>query len=225
MTTRRFLSKRSLYERHVAQQVKIVLVCEGKRTEPSYFSAYISARFRDVRKIQIVSNTSCNTGIEQLYEVACQKQQEFPNAVVFIVFDDDGKLCNATERRQLNNVLSKCAFGNAVSKAKINCIFSNPQFELWAILHFEYTTAVLTKQEIEARTKLYFPKYDPKCDKEIDYQIILDKPGSEDLAIKNAKRLRKYHEKMGGKCMLDCPSTNMDVLIEYMNSVCSHRPN
>ncbi len=224
MVARRFLYNRSAFEHRFAQQVKIVIVCEGKRTEPSYFASYISAHFRDVRKIKIISNTSGNTGIKQLYEVACQKQNEFPNAVVFIVFDNDGKLCNATERRQLNKILSKCAFGDSVSKNNINCIFSNPQFELWAILHFEYTTAVLTKQQIETRTKQHFPKYDPKCEKEIDYQIILDKPDSEDFAIKNAKKLRKYHEKMNNECMLDCPTTNVDVLIEYMNSVCSHRP-
>lgn len=225
MAQRRFLQKRSAYESLLTQQVKVVIVCEGKKTEPKYFESYITHYFRDAKNIKVIPNTRGKTGIEQLYSIACKNQRKYSNASVFIVFDDDGKLSDPAKKQKLIAVLSKCALGTAVSKDKINCIFSSPQFELWAILHFEYTTSALTKKDIERRTANWFPKYDPKNNKEIDFQIILKKTGAEEYAIRNAQKLRRYNAKTAKNDILTCPSTNVDILIKYMNTICVHRPN
>ncbi len=224
MSGRRFLPKRHIVENRLAQQVKIVIVCEGKKTEPEYFGAYVARHFREPRNIRIIPNAMSKTGVEQLYDIATTSKAKYPNAVVFIVLDNDNKLANRTEKRQLCTVLSKCSSLDKVEPNKVNCVFSNPQFELWAVLHFEYTTAVLNKREIERKTRRYFPEYDPKTNKAIDYDVIVNSPESEKCAIKNAKKLRMYHLRLKQKCFLDCPTTNVDVLVEYMNRVCVHRP-
>lgn len=225
MSGSRFLSKRhAAVEKCLAQQVKIVIVCEGKKTEPDYFDSYVVKHFREARNIKVVPNTKGKTSLNQLYAAALDNKSRYPNAVVFMVFDNDGKLSNKTQKKQLCTVLSKCAPLGSVSQDKVNFIFSNPQFELWAILHFEYTTAALTKKETERRTKRYFPDYNPKDNKTFDYNIILRSPESEQCAIKYAKKLRKHHIKIEGECFFDCPTTNVDVLIEYMERVCQHRP-
>ena len=224
MTERRFLTRRSSSEKLYQQQVKVVIICEEKRTEPSYFQEYISKHFRDPKNIRIIANTTGKTGIEQLYKVACKNKLKYANAAIFIVFDNDGKTDNVTENQQLLSILSKCCLPGDVSKDKINCIFSNPQFELWPILHFEYTTAVLNKKNVEEKVKQYFPGYTPKGNKIVSYDIILKDSEAEGRAIKHAKQLRNHHLKTKRNGFIECPTTNMDVLIEYMNAVCMHRP-
>lgn len=42
----------------------------------------------------------------------------------------------------------------------IKVITSTPWIELWFLLHFEYTTANLTNNEVIKRLRKYYPKYE-----------------------------------------------------------------
>lgn len=214
------LPRRNIVEDRLKDDVKIVLVCEGELTEPTYFLSYIKEHFRDPRSVHIEPNKNRNTDIMHLYKKALKKSSEFKNAAVFIVFDEDGKLSKPTEKACLTKVLGYCNL-SVISKDKINSIISNRQFELWAILHFEYTTAQLV--DLKDRVKRYFEKYDDN-NKIIDYQVIKSNPGSEAAAMKNAQKLREFHNALGQDAFLTNPSTNVDMLIKYMQDTLVHRP-
>ena len=98
---------------------KILIVCEGKNTEPSYFnqfklsSATIEAVGFGKNTITLVEHIIKNYDLTKYDEVWC-------------VFDKDD--------------FPNCDFDNAIKKAvskNIKVAYSNQAFEYWLILHFE----------------------------------------------------------------------------------------
>lgn len=224
MAKRQYLSKRQTLKQSLNQHVKIAIVCEGKRTEPEYFKSYIANHFKSPFYTQVISNDNHKTSLSQLYLKACSAKKQYPNAAIFMVFDEDGKLKNNKEKILLNKILSCCNFRGIISRNKINCIFSNPQFEFWAMLHFEYTTAPQDKKSVEKAAEMRFPGYLPNDAKELDYEILLKTENSEYTALQNAEKLRAYHKSINNDAYLSCPTTNIDELIKYMYKTLNPRP-
>ena len=69
------------------------------------------------------------------------------------------------------------------NKNGIQIITSTPCVELWFLLHFEYTTAHLSNQEVMKRLHKFYPKYAKNIN------IFPDINKNVDFAIENAKRL------------------------------------
>lgn len=123
---------------------------------------------------------------------------------MWAVFDQEG----ARDGRDWQNAL------NRAKAKKIRVVFSNPAFELWLLLHHEYTTAPFTNAaELERRLKLAKnDKTYSKSGKATDFTgIYLPKTKQ---AIKHAKQLRKHNEQVQS----DNPRTNADELVEALNS-------
>lgn len=106
--------------------------------------------------------------------------------ICYVVFDKDANTCE-----KINATLKNTSKG----KEEVKLILSNPSFELWCLLHFEYTTACCNAQEIINKLNKHIPKYD----KIKDYFSILE--SNTNTAIRNARRLEddppntKYCEK------------------------------
>ena len=101
------------------EQAVILIVCDGKNTEPSYFGQF---RFRSavVRTIGEGYNTT------SLVNRACVLRDEYPYKKVWVVFDKDS--------------FKKPTFHEAIRVAEQNdfgIAWSNQAFEYWLILHFE----------------------------------------------------------------------------------------
>ena len=91
-------------------------------------------------------------------------------------------------------------------------IISAPCVELWFLLHYEYTTAFISNIDAINRLKYYYPKYEKNCN---IYEDIKDKT---EIAIKNAKKLEKYHQQNNNvlQTVETNPYTEMYKLVEEL---------
>lgn len=132
-----------------------------------------------------------------------------PYDCVWVVFDQEGN----RDGRDWKNAIHRA------KALKINVVLSNPAFELWLLLHHEYTTAPFANaSEVERRLKrsgndAAYSKAGGKTD---FAGIYLPKTAQ---AVKHAKQLRRHNQQTG----TENPRTNADELVEALNlSVRNH---
>lgn len=163
---------------------RILIVCEGKETEPNYFNSF--PKMDNVSVVTAGGKGSPSQVVKKALELRDNAKQS-PYDAVWAVFDKD----NFTD--------FKTAIGTA-HKEKIGCAWSNEAFELWFVYHFENPTSAITrdkyKKKIEAHVKqgadaLKLSQYQKfsyqKNDKNIR-RTLLDCGGNEDNAIKWAEK-------------------------------------
>ena len=148
MTNRRVERPRPINER-------ILILCEGRKTEPNYFKGIRQDKMhsRKLAALQIVvQDTMKNTAKELVAEAIAlikeAKQERNPYDSVWIIVDKDGytKHPESFDRAK--------AYG-------IHICFSSPCFEYWILLHFEYTTAPFRNcEEVIDRLRLYIQGYE-----------------------------------------------------------------
>lgn len=201
---RREKAKRAPYER-------VLIVCEGIKTEPNYFIGL--CREWGLRPATvIIEDKKIGLDPKGLVAFAMQtfsKNKDFEN--VFCVFDKDK---HASYLAALDRIRSTRLKGT-----KFHAITSVPCFEVWILLHFTYTTHASRaagqdpdcERVIDALDqKGCFPGYE-KGSKEI-FDVLRDKI---DTAIKNAGLLEEFHKTSG----TDNPSTKVHQLVLYLKSL------
>lgn len=172
---------------------KILIVCEGTKTEPFYFEAFKSMnRGTQIYDIEI-AGTAANTlnvvdkAIE-LRKKAKENGEEYDR--VWAVFDKDSFPDNN--------------FNSAILKARANdieCAWSNEAFELWYLYHFKNVITGLHRNDYAdaiSDAVNNSPKYKHK--KKYRYQkadkenyCIMNHYGSQESAIKYAERKSKEY--------------------------------
>lgn len=192
-----------------AQKVSFLIVCEGEKTEPNYFRAFIE-RWSEVKEVNVkgCGCSTCQLIIEaKKLREKLERERMVPFDRVWLVFDKD-------EFKDFNKAIADA------KKEGMNCAWSNQAFELWYVLHFQYLdTGVDRKQYIEmiedkvrkaSKSKTF--KY--KKNDEGFYQI-LQAHGEEEQAIKRARKLR---ENMGKKKNYAAhnPRTEVDLLVDEL---------
>jgi len=186
---------------------RILIVCEGSKTEPKYFKKFpVNTQIVDIE----VDGTGYNTlslvnkaiTMKEEAEKTCQ-----PYNQVWCVFDRDS--------------FDADNFDNAITRAysnKIKVAYSNEAFELWYLLHFEfYNTGIsrdrykqLLSTKINALTKGKITEYH-KNDDDI-YKMLHDK---QQTAINNARRLNsRYSDNCFSR---HNPRTTVFLLVEELN--------
>ena len=186
----------------------ILIVCEGGKTEPNYFT--------ELKKAFRLSNANvriCGCGSDPLSVVdfaieTFRQEQEFDR--VYCVFDRD-------RHTTYNAALDRVRLARLGKGSKIFAIPSVPCFEFWLLLHFAYTTRhfdapfgdSICSRVIE-ELKNHLPAYQ-KGDQEIFNKI----QGKLDNAITNARRVEQYHQTSG----TDNPSTLVHSLVEYLRDL------
>lgn len=130
----------------------ILIYCEGKNTEPSYFNKF-KVSSATVQAFGEGKNTL------SLVESAIKLRDDakacgHPYEQVWCVFDADPKPDNP---KQLEN------FNAAVALAKQNnlhCAYSNQAFEYWLILHFEdHQGGAMPRTDYDAKLNAYLKPY------------------------------------------------------------------
>ena len=185
---------------------KVILVAfEGKnKTENNYFSNY---RLRDkdyIIKLVPGNETDpinlVNKTIIKVKELGLNLEE---NDRAYCIFDTD-----LDERKNMQIIKAR----KLAKKYHIIMITSNPCIELWFLLHFEYTTAWLSNNDVINKLKKYYPKYEKNIN---IFPEIKDKVFE---AIKNAKKLESFqldNNKIVG--MVDAnPSTEMYKIVEEL---------
>ncbi len=186
----------------------ILIVCEGGKTEPNYFS--------ELKKAFRLSNANvriCGRGADPLNVVnfaieSFRQEPEFDR--VYCVFDRD-------RHTTYDAALDKVRRARLGKGTKIFAIPSVPCFEFWLLLHFLYTT-----KPFDA------PPGDPICSRvieELKKHLPTYQKGKHDIfnktqdrlndAISNASRVEQFHQTSG----TDNPSTCVQSLVEYLRDL------
>lgn len=166
---------------------RVVLVAyEGdNKTEKNYFS-----NFSNRNKDYIIKPVPGNeTDPVHLVTQTIQKSKDLSLDLLeddkaYCIFDTDMKI----EKNMQIDIAIKMAKENNIIP-----IVSAPCVELWFLLHYEYTTAIISNNDVINRLRKYYPKYEKNCN---IYSEIKDRI---DIAIENSKKLEKYQQQNNKK--------------------------
>lgn len=113
---------------------KVLIVCEGEKTEPNYFNELVE--FYELNTANIEIDGSCGSSPRSVFERAlalweteCSKGDSYDR--VYCVFDKDSHTSFDETLARIASTKPKEVFFSAISI---------PCFEYWLLLHFKYTT-------------------------------------------------------------------------------------
>ena len=179
---------------------RILIVCEGEKTEPNYFKRF--PENPEVYDRIDIHGTGYNT-ISLVNEairlkLEAQKKKE-PYIEVWCVFDKDD--------------FSIEQFTNAIilaGKNQIKCAYSIEAFELWYMLHFNFYDAALSRDQYKEKLTEFLGKTYHKNDEEM-YQLLQKR---KNIAIQNARKLYTIqHERSFAE---QNPVTTVYLLVERL---------
>lgn len=190
---------------------KVLIVCEGEKTEPHYLTAvrdHFGLSQANI-KIDPDSDSSPTSVVAYAKElIASNKSDPFDH--VYCVIDRDRHADFQRAVDQVNAFRSK--------DTKLHLIVSNPCFEYWILLHFVYTTKLFgangdspCQELISTELKKYIPDYE-KGDASIMTDLVRNQLGT---ALANAQR--SYAEAVRNS--IDNPKTEMHILVEYLKNL------
>ncbi len=191
---------------------KVLIVCEGEKTEPIYLEALRA--FFDLSQTNIVidpKSDSSPTSVVKYAKKQITKETEAPYDRVFCVIDRDR---HADFHDALNLIE-----GFRSRYTKLEKIVSNPCFEYWLLLHFEYTTMGFGTSGgspcddlISKKLKIYIPNY---VKANIDsIEALINRPQIEQ-AVKFAQRANDTAQQEDRAS----PITEMPTLVEYLKNL------
>ena len=113
---------------------KVLIVCEGEKTEPNYFDELIN--FYKLNTANVEIDGTCGSSPKSVFERAVelyQNEEQKGDAfdVVYCVFDKDS---HGTYDETLVRISAQNPKGVFCSAISVPC------FEYWILLHFQYTT-------------------------------------------------------------------------------------
>lgn len=118
---------------------------------------------------------------------------------------------------------SKQAINGAIKRAKdltIDIAFSNESYELWILLHFESTSAPMSRNDLRKKLNTIFKekfRQDYSKSSQDIYELII---GQQNNAIERAKHLIKLHKSAGEIDLYNNnPITTIFQLVEYLNDL------
>ena len=172
---------------------RILIVCEGERTEPDYFSQF--------KVTTTVKGEAMNT-LSQVERTIFLRDEDRRFDQVWCVFDLDS--------------FPKQNFEKAIQLAKkenIRVAYSNEAFELWYVLHFDYLQSQVDRRQyitiLESRLGIGYSKNDRTI-----YERLLSR---QPQAIANAERLLEEHHLHHLYSSDKKPSTTVHELVLELN--------
>ena len=186
------------------KRVRVLIVCEGEKTEPNYFGAIEKKLPKGLIELKI-SGLGDNT--INVVESAIAVRDNADNKgnsydYVWTVFDRDSFL---PER-----------FNEAVflaNRENIKCAYSNEAFELWYLLHFEFYNTAISRHDYISRLENFIGRSYKK--NEPDMFGLLENIGSQVNAINWAKQLEERFDDSNPS--QENPVTKVYQLIEFLN--------
>lgn len=180
-----------------SEKKKILIVCEGSRTEPEYFQA-----FRVPKQVCDIQGSGNNT--LSLVKQAKNLSEKEDYSEVWCVFDRDSF--------PKTNVLGALRLAK---KYGFKCAFSNESFELWYVLHFEYLDTQITRKQYCSKLSKHLGFTYSKGSQTIYKNLIT----MQSTAIKNAQKLLK-EIRPEGTCPFEArPTTTVHELVIKLNKI------
>lgn len=202
---------RKLRRPHVKREPydKILIVCEGEKTEPLYFKGLIQHCRLSSANVEVCDKGGLSPkSILKYAEKLCDEAKRFgdPYDQIYCVFDQD-------DHESYRNTVENTRKPN--HKYPLHMITSVPCFEYWLVLHFKYTAAPYAStgkrtvaESVVDDLKKYMPDYQKNQEGLFGRLYCrLDKK-----AIPHAERSLKEVEVTGS----DNPSTKMHILVKKL---------
>lgn len=179
----------------------LLVVCEGKASEPQYIEQFRVAVGSHLVQIIVVPGAGTpkavvETAVERMRSA---RKLAKKRSDAFIAYDEVWCVFDVDEHPLLADALQQ-ARDNGIRVA-----LSNPCFELWLFLHFADQFAFVDRKSILRAVKTHCKDYD----KNIDYAEFADRY---DDAVARAVRLRRARISAGDE--RGNPSTDVDLLTE-----------
>ncbi len=162
---------------------RILIVCEGEKTEPNYFEAFRRELPRGVVELEIIG-TGDNT--LNVVNKAIEERNERANTnraydQTWAVFDKDS--------------FSDQRFNEAVflaEREKVGCAYSNEAFELWYLLHFEFYQNAASRTQYSGLLSNHLER--PYQKNDIEIFATLRQQGDVHQAVRWAKELSERYD-------------------------------
>lgn len=174
------------------QRKLAIVACEGTETEPNYLNHLFDALKRD----QLLSRESCviadHRHTDPLGVLNDLLSHETPLGLTHKDYEHAWIVIDRDPERTNGGGHTRQSFNAALEKAKrvkpaVTVAWSNPCFEIWFLLHYEYRNTAIDRDELYGLiTNRLGRKYE-KSDKEI-YTLL---EGRLETAIRNANNLQK----------------------------------
>ncbi len=184
-------ARRALGDRAI--RPRILIVCEGARTEPGYFQ-----QFRVPKAVCQIHGIGENTldVVNRAIELRTAAEGDDPFSEAWAVFDRD-----SFPAERFNAALHTAAAND------VHVAYSNEAFELWYLCHWEYCDAALDRTTYSGRIARYLGRRYQKNDPNVFYAI----REKVHAAIRHAEKLRAHHGALSAERAN--PSTTVDRLV------------
>lgn len=199
---------------------RLLIVCEGSKTEPNYFKEIRQEHRLHTANVAIHPSKSGTAPIQvvqyakELVENGNPHRKIKPGAVeqVYVVFDRDTHASFHEACLLVRSLDSKLLNDNA-QPILFRAIVSVPNFELWLLLHFENIERPLHRDEVLKRLKRHMPSYK----KAIANSFALTRHQL-DVAHQRAKVLTERHTPIDGIQ----PYTDVSGLVALLTKLCNN---
>jgi hypothetical protein len=186
----------------------VLIVCEGAKTEPNYFGRFRSAYRLSSANIHIMPAD----GTDPMSIVAFAERElvaaDYDRA--YCVFDRDG-------HANYGQALQRVAQSDLSKTGRLVAIPSVPCFEIWVLLHFNYSTTAYNtvgQESACARVIREVKKHLPKYAK--GYASVFDELESRmEQAIKHAMQLEVHNSKTRSSN----PATQLHKLVDFLRKL------
>jgi hypothetical protein len=195
---------------------KVLIVCEGCKTEPIYFNSLKSHYALDTANVTVSGDCGSDPMSvvkhgRDLYRAERQKGDPYDR--VYCVFDGD--VARVKYDEALSTIRAQEPKDTFFGTTSVPC------FEYWFLLHFHYTTApyeavggVSAGNAMKAELRVKWPEY--KEGLADTFVKLLDRL---DQSIANAKRVLAEAKRN----RTDNPSTRVHELVEYLQNIKSSK--
>lgn len=192
---------------------------EGSETEPNYIKSYVEDYLKKkgcFNKIVVAYKPRNHSPSGLLEEAAAAKRSGVDGDEFWIVFDKDGH-AKIPETFKL------------AREEGIHLAFSNISFEVWLLLHFEYTTKEYASGRLLTKDREHFARYLPKYAKSCSslFETVAKNNGLTRAtlnAAKLCKEIQKMH-KADTPIFEMNPYTNFYLLLDALDLFLGFDPN
>jgi RloB-like protein len=184
----------------------ILIVCEGRETEPNYLHGLCDARGINRANTTIVAGDGETDALGLVRKAQRRFAVDRDFDAVFVVCDCVGEDLATAVAAAATPI--KNAAGKSIT---VNLIVSRPCFEFWLLLHFEYISRPFASaQEVIDLLRAHITDYD-KADRQIYAKVGIGL----DHATGHSQQLKAELAAIGA----DSPDTDMPALIMVLNSL------
>jgi hypothetical protein len=171
--------------RRRSQKSRLLIVCEGKETEPNYFRGLRDEESVRQRFTVVVLKGKGGSGLAVVQQACAEKQKAGARGEgfdeVWCVFDVEQQ----GQRQDLNNART------LAEQNKIKVAISNPCFETWLLAHFLRTSKSFANgDKVVAELNKYWQCEFGQDYEKNDHQLFLRLASRVRTAIMNARKVR-----------------------------------